>query len=98
MNEATWASASAGTPWSVPGANDLLLDRRPDPEFALTTSGVHRWYRFNLTALVQQWVDGTAANNGVLLRQGASTPRAFLFASAEHADPALHPVLVVRYH
>ena len=34
----------------------------------MATNGIGQWYHFELTALVQEWVDGSTLNNGALLR------------------------------
>jgi hypothetical protein len=52
-----------------------------------------------VTALVQDWVKGMVANNGVLLKseieaQGASV----FFASSEYEDESVHPRLVIQWH
>ena len=61
-------SPELGATWFIPGCNDILRDRRELPESTVTTAGIARWYRFDLKALVQQWLDGTTPNNGALLR------------------------------
>ena len=63
----------------------------------MTTTGPPRWYRFDLAALLQKWVDGVPLNNGVLLKQETTTPYAFFFSSQEYPNLLLHPRLVVRY-
>lgn len=96
MGELTWNNARATSAWAIAGCNDTTSDRRPDPETSLLTSGPGRWYAFNLTNLVQQWVDGAVANNGVLLRAAFSNV-SFNFASNEDAI-GLRPRLVLTYH
>jgi uncharacterized repeat protein (TIGR01451 family) len=97
IKETTWNEAHSGTAWIGAGCSDMLLDRRPVPEYRLTTSGPRKWYRFDLTGLVQEWVSGALPNNGVLLRQEESLPFTYFFTSHECSDPALRPRLVVRY-
>jgi hypothetical protein len=97
--EATWNQAQAGNPWAIPGCGDTVLDRRPIAEFTLTTGNPRYWHAFDVTALVQDWVKGMAANNGVLLKseieaQGASV----FFASSEYEDESVHPRLVIQWH
>jgi len=98
ISETTWNEAQAGGLWAVPGCGDTILDRRDTPESTLTTAGPLRWYRFDLSALVQGWFGGATTNNGVLLRQEAYNLFSCLFASAEYPNSALRPRLVVRYH
>ncbi|OQB27793.1 MAG: Endonuclease/Exonuclease/phosphatase family protein [Chloroflexi bacterium ADurb.Bin180] len=108
ISQTTWVSPELGSTWFVPGGNDVLFDRRPLPESTVTTSGPLLWYRFNLKQLTQQWLDGTIANNGAMLRcelctggqmtlPGNLCPYTFFFASSEYSNPALWPKLVVRY-
>jgi 2',3'-cyclic-nucleotide 2'-phosphodiesterase (5'-nucleotidase family) len=97
--EATWNEAQAGNPWAIPGCGDTVFDRRPNAEFTLTTGIPRTWYAFDVTALVQDWVKGRAANNGMLFKseveaQGASV----FFASNEYSDSSVHPRLVIQWH
>jgi hypothetical protein len=96
--QATWSQARSGSAWDQPGCNSTLVDRRALPESTVTTAGINRWYDFDLTVVVQQWVNGVVPNHGLLLRAGSSTSRAeFFLASAQHSVPALRPRLVVTY-
>ncbi len=97
VGQATWSQASSGQAWGLPGCNDTNTDRRGTAESTLTTSGVNRWYSFDVRSLVQSWVDGTLANNGVLLRQTIPAALSFNLAGAEKADGSLRPKLVVTY-
>lgn len=95
--QATWNQAAAGSPWAAAGCNDTASDRRAVPQASVTTAGPSRWYSFDVAGLVQEWVNGSLVNNGVLLRAEFSN-FAFFFASNEYADAALRPRLVVTYH
>ncbi|MGQ9493272.1 MAG: DNRLRE domain-containing protein, partial [Anaerolineae bacterium] len=97
MSQSTWNQAQAGNPWGSPGCNNTATDRRPNPESLVTTSGVGKWYSFDLTALVQEWVNGSVPNNGVLMRAASSSAYAFYFASTEHSTAELRPKLVITY-
>jgi hypothetical protein len=68
ISQTTWMSPELASTWALPGANDVVLDRRALPESTVTTNGPLAWYRFDVTGLTQEWLDGAAANNGVLLR------------------------------
>lgn len=98
VSQTTWNEAYAGDPWQGLGCMDVVFDRRPLPESAVTTAGPLRWYRFDVAALLQDWVDGDPVNTGVLLKQETTTPYAFFFASQEYPNPLLQPRLVIRYH
>jgi hypothetical protein len=60
------------------------------------TPGVKSW---TITAMVREWLAGPATNFGLLLNSDASTlrDRYRFFASAEHPDATLRPVLRVIY-
>lgn len=96
--QATWNQARTGANWGSAGCNDTATDRRAMPEDSILTTGNHQWYSFDLTAVVQGWVDGTLANNGVLLRASQYPYLGpFYFVSAENSDASLRPKLVVSY-
>ena len=96
--QATWVSASTGNAWGAAGGNSITTDRRATAESAVTTQGISRWYLWPLTQVVQGWVDGSLANNGVLLR-GTSSILAdtVYFATTEEANSSIRPNLVVYY-
>jgi hypothetical protein len=60
------------------------------------TLGFKSW---NLTTMVREWLADPATNFGLLLNSDASKPadRYRFFASMEHADPTLRPLLRVTY-
>lgn len=98
IEEATWNQASAGNPWLEPGCNDPVVDRPVRAEDSFTTDGVTKWYAVDLTDLVQDWVSGAQANNGVLVRPASPLSTAiFRFASAEYRDASLRPKLKLTY-
>lgn len=96
--QATWNRARSGEDWSLPGCNDTSSDRGATPESSVSTSGVSRWYSFDLTAAMQGWINSETTNNGVLLRgAGSMSTSLFHLASAQSSDARLRPRLVVNY-
>lgn len=96
--QATWNKATTGTAWGSPGCNSAETDRRAGAEDSFVTSGNYQWYDLDLTQVVQGWVDGSLANNGVLLRASAYTHLGpFQFASAENSEASQRPRLVIYY-
>ncbi len=95
-NQATWDQATLTSYWDQPGCNDTSTDRRANPESSLTTSGIHKWYDFDLTALTQEWVNSTLTNNRVLLRALLANNTLY-FASAQNSSVSLRPKLVITY-
>jgi hypothetical protein len=55
-----------------------------------------RWYAFDVTPMVQAWVQGQA-NYGVIVKASGKVSVQYDFASREWPDPAYRPRLVVRY-
>ena len=53
------------------------------------------WHSADITALMQEWVDGTAPNYGILLEQGR-TPYTSYYSS-EYGVPALRPKFEICY-
>jgi len=96
--QATWDESRTGVNWGSAGCNNTSSDRRATPEDSIVTRGNHQWYGFDLTTVVQGWVSGTLANNGVLLRASQYADLGpFYFASAESSEASLRPRLVVTY-
>ena len=80
------------------GCNDTVTDRRGVPESELTTSGICKWYEFDVTSLVGEWFGGSVAKNDVLLRQSVySCAAAFRFASSPRGSEDRRPVLAITY-
>jgi len=94
--QANWLQAQAGNPWGQPGCNDTSTDRRASPETSIAINNIRKWYNFNLTTAAQGWVNGSLANNGVLLRARYS-PYSFYFASAQNSASHWRPKLVITY-
>jgi hypothetical protein len=100
--QATWNRASAALLWAQPGCGAAGSDRdaasvaeRP----IWPTAGGYADYPFDwdVTALVQRWVDDPGANHGLLIEGSAGTALEFLFRSADYPDVAVRPRLVIRY-
>lgn len=99
---ASWQMSDGVLNWTTPGGTfgaGAIAPAREEssglsPPPATFTSG---WLTWDLTALVQEWVDGVSANNGVVLI--AATPNnadEMLFDSRE-ASAGVTPQLVVTY-
>jgi len=97
MCQATWNVARSGQNWGQTGANDCATDRRCAAEGSLTTTGTGKWYRFDMTSAVQEWMDGRVGNNGVLLRQTANVSNWVSFASAQNGTASRRPKLTIVY-
>jgi len=98
VGQATWEVALQGSPWGAPGCNAPTVDRAAAPESSVSTSGIEKWYSFDLTSLVGAWSEGSVANSGIMLRtRFPDLGRTFRFAGAQSGSPALRPRLVINY-
>jgi hypothetical protein len=94
---ASWNQSRTGLNWESPGCNGAT-DRSADPEATVLTGSLYQWTYFSITYLVQDWVSGNLANNGVLLRgAGLSSPDIVYFASAENGNADWRPRLTISY-
>jgi hypothetical protein len=59
------------------------------------TADAAGYHSIDITTLVQDWVDGTYPNYGIILTQGTSPLT--VYSSSEWADIAQHPRLVINY-
>ncbi|MGQ9494282.1 MAG: DNRLRE domain-containing protein [Anaerolineae bacterium] len=66
-NEATWLMAQSGALWEVGGCNGPG-DREQIPESKVTVTNIFKWYDFDLTCLVDGWVNGWLPNYGVSIQ------------------------------
>ncbi|MEN8174941.1 MAG: DNRLRE domain-containing protein [Pseudomonadota bacterium] len=96
--EVTWNDASAGTPWGAPGA-EAPSDRDSLP-LCTVSAGSTGPITVNLNsdgiALVQSWVDGSRANNGIIITDPV-TGNGADFDSSDWSDATVRPRLEVTY-
>jgi hypothetical protein len=96
ITQATWNQAQVGNPWAGPGCAAAGTDREATAQSTVTINGIEKWFTWNVTDLVQRWVDGALTNNGVVVR-AESGAGSYAFSSAEGSTVALRPRLVVTY-
>ncbi|NNJ95331.1 MAG: DNRLRE domain-containing protein [Halobacteria archaeon] len=88
---ASWDTWNGTNAWSTAGGD---YDPAAVASSAITDA-TGDWESWDITSLAQGWLDGTFANNGLLLK-GIGTVAVSL-ASKEDADPTLHPKLNITY-
>jgi hypothetical protein len=97
---ATWLTYDGKTPWAVAGAQGLDLDHGPRvgsfPSTCSTPQSVCAVTFPGLAALVQQWVDDPANNQGVLMQNYVNMDDLQLMDS-EWPVPGLRPKLTVAF-
>lgn len=92
-SEATWNGPQEGELWQGPGCTGAGLDRAYSPFDSQTLIRSDRWYGFDLTGLVDEWVNGAAPNHGVVLA-GLPPTNEHAFWSADYwRSPAERPKL-----
>jgi hypothetical protein len=91
----TWNKYDGISPWAAPGGDFDPAATATNNSGGGTTAAWEHWYP---TGLVQGWVDGSIANNGMLLKQSAeSLQTQFDFASSHYFQPQFAPTLTVTY-
>lgn len=96
-NTATWNKASSSVSWQQPGAMGPN-DREATASGSIDLNQTSGWGKINITGLAQKWVDGSAANYGVLLKGISDRNAQFYFYSSEHTDVSLRPYLQIDYY
>jgi hypothetical protein len=95
--QATWNVYATGNNWTAAGMQ-AGTDYATSPVVSIvidTTPGV--WRNFDVTALVQSWVSGTAANHGFVVRSPTSGVKPLFYSSGYSLGPTLRPKLTVTY-
>jgi len=97
--QATWERASNGDAWQIPGA-DGAQDREYVAADQKVVDWLQFWASFDITGLVQRWVDGQLANNGVVIKQKGGPAVGFDFPSRDVTgweNEPYRPELIVSY-
>jgi hypothetical protein len=88
----TWNERETGADWDTAGAD---FD---NPAVATTPIGPgNQRYAWNITPLVQGWVDGSYPNYGVALVAAIPGITGERFYTSDHADPSRWPSLSITY-
>jgi len=89
---ATWNSRNGSIDWTTSGGDyDSAV-------WANTTlSAKDTWYSWNITSLVQNWVNETYPKNGMMLQDVTSGTGVWKFASSDYINASLRPKLTVNY-
>lgn len=98
--EVTWVQARAGELWGAGGCNLPPTDRDADPNSVVFIEGENRWFEWDVTAMVQEWVSGIKPNQGLIIRCPGTSDSANVehkFLAAEGSPAELRPKLTVRY-
>lgn len=84
-------------PWQKPGA-DGLDDREMEPRAELTTTKAQGWLEFDVTGLVQDWLQDAEHNYGMLVKSFESRwPSHEIIFSSDHPAASSRPKLTIKY-
>jgi hypothetical protein len=83
---ATWENRTTGVTWAAQGASAKCSDIGCDPAVTMGSTDVPRWYTFDVTDLVKEWVAHPDKNFGAALFGESSSNMSFKFASSQ-----IHP-------
>nr|MBC7244150.1 DNRLRE domain-containing protein [Chloroflexota bacterium] len=93
---ATWNS-----PWLLPGCAKIPEDHELMPAAIARVGRVESagvWVEWDITPLVQEWVSGSVANEGVILIAPYQYHRHLYFRSSNVVDKARRPRVEVQYY
>ncbi|HYP26616.1 MAG TPA: DNRLRE domain-containing protein [Blastocatellia bacterium] len=95
-SQATWNVYSAGNSWAAAGMQ-AGSDYATSPMSSITiNTAINVWRNFDVTGLVQGWVNGTT-NNGFVVRSPAGGVKPRFYSSGYSVDASLRPKLSVNY-
>jgi len=100
--DATWQLARQSAPWTVPGCNGEGADRESTIVHLRGLFPTWRNYSnypfdFDVTSLVQRWVNNPAANYGLMVGSMEGAMGELVFGSSENTEEASRPRLLIRY-
>ena len=95
--EATWNLARAGLPWQVAGCNGAA-DRAETAIYTTTLNLDEGWARFDVTALLAEWLASPSHNPGVLIKGTGDVLVEYELTSADYLnDASWRPKLEIMY-
>jgi hypothetical protein len=94
---ATWKTAYSGVSWNTPGCQAPGIDRAAIAGAIATLQPSTGWLSWDITDLVQGWVDDPSTNYGMILVPTQFRPKTeYAFASSE-AYFSVRPRLAIEY-
>jgi hypothetical protein len=90
---ATWDS-----PWQSGGCDAIPGDREGTLAAAARLRYTEMWVAWDVTGLVQEWVSGAAANEGVLVLGTGEVYRQIYFRSSDFHNKGQRPALMVEFY
>ena len=97
VGEATWIMATAEDAWLWVGAASVPWDREGESVSDVGLDRTFEWYPFDVTSLVQRWVDDPDSNKGVLLVGSGNVSVEYRLVSSDRSSVIMRPKLVIDY-
>ena len=66
--------------------------------FYIGTPTLGDWFRFEVTSIVETWIDSSFTNYGFYFADETSSYAGYYFYSKEYSDSNYHPKLELNYH
>jgi hypothetical protein len=92
-NGATWNSRNGSVNWNSAGAD---FDTAIWANTAVPDSA-NIWASWNITNLVQNWINGTYPNYGMLLKTNTTAANVWTFASSDNTNVSIRPKINITY-
>ena len=98
-DSATWEVAATGDAWEMPGCQGAGVDYVGEyTDEVVGFEEIRSWVEFDVTELVQQWIDNPDSNYGVVIKAYLHTVTiSYSFWSSEGPLAWFRPQLVVDY-
>jgi hypothetical protein len=90
----TWISATVGSQWGAAGCDNVPEDRQQDPVSTQFVYLTNRYYEWDITPLVQRWVQDPALNRGLIV-VGEDSDQEIRFRSSDWILATQRPSLIV---
>lgn len=102
VSQATWRKANATQNWTVAGCAGPGTDRAAELTdrqqlFPACCQGEEYPTNFDITPLVQKWVNNPASNYGIVIEGSGGVSAYYKFASADSRSVSNRPKLTIRY-
>ena len=87
----TWNKYDGTNSWTTAGGDFDSV------KWATTTIAAVGWSSWNITNLIQNWVNGSYSNYGMLVKSDTTGSGTANIASSDHSDSAKWPILELNY-
>jgi len=95
---ATWYTATVDSTWEQEGCLGIGIDREEEPESVETVDKNDGWFEWDITNMVQGWIDDPESNHGLILVATPYTQIRYAFVSSDTGySKTWQPKLIITY-